>query len=446
MNKAAFTIFFALSLVTGAVVTLIGRANTGITVLFIIAISLITGIAAGVVHARRVRALLRRLDASARDELQIYNLPYPPAPGMDDLLSTAVLTIKKAKTSAEQAGRLTDNIKKIMDSLDIGVLVVNGRGIVVYANNYIKGFSQFGKDISGIYFMDVVRSYEVEALFNGALTASVPGRKSVTLFIPDERKFDVTVAAMEYAPCDRCYLMTLKDITGLNKIETIRQDFITNASHELKTPLTSIIGYLEALKEDYRKEFADTAYKNAKRMQRIVDDMLTLSRADRGASEFTMRQVSISETVDEVYALIRAEVEKKHQTFAVNIPEGSDVVHADRDALFHILMNLIDNAVKYSDEGKAVAVVAADTGDQVEIAVRDNGRGIPSNELDRIFERFYTVDKARSRELGGTGLGLSIVRHFVLAHGGRVWVESELNKGSAFHFTIPKTGQPRVKP
>jgi two-component system phosphate regulon sensor histidine kinase PhoR len=232
--------------------------------------------------------------------------------------------------------------------------------------------------------------------------------------------------------------MTLRDITRLKQIEAIRQDFITNASHELKTPLTSIIGYTEALKENYNKEFVEIIYKNAKRMQKIVDDMLILSKADRGPADLNLKEVSLTDVINEVRSLLNNDIERQHQRFIINIPDELDIVYADKEALFHILLNLIDNAVKYNKERGEVSVSASERGDQIEIVVRDTGSGIPSNEIDRIFERFYTVDRARSRALGGTGLGLSIVKHFVLAHNGKIWVESELNKGSAFHFTLPK--------
>jgi two-component system phosphate regulon sensor histidine kinase PhoR len=438
MNKSAFMIFAALSLVTGAVVLLVKNAGMDLSVFIIVIISVFIGITAAVVYAKRVKMLIKQVVFSARNDLQIYNLPYSSSPGMNDIASIIKLIITKAKESEEQLNRNIDDIKKIMDAVDIGILVVNRHGSVVYANEYMKRFASLGRDLTGIYFLDIIRSYEAEALFNAVVAGSPFNQKEISLFTPEETKFSLHMKQIEYCTHEQCYLMTLKDITRLKQIEIVRQDFITNASHELKTPLTSIIGYLEALKENYNKDFVNTVYKNAKRMQRIVDDMLVLSKADRGSSEFTVKEVSISDVISEIQSLLNNEIEKKHQRVIVHIPDELDVVYADREALFHILLNLIDNAIKYTNERGEISVSAYDKDKETEIVVRDTGSGIPSNELDRIFERFYTVDKARSRALGGTGLGLSIVKHFVLAHNGKIWVESALNKGSAFHFTIPK--------
>ncbi len=438
MNKSAFIIFTALTLLTGAIVLFVKNAGIELSIFITILISVFIGIIAAVVYAKRVKALIKQLVSSARNDLQIYNLPYSSTPGMDDIESVVKLLIAKVKESEGQLNRNIGDIKKIMDTVDIGILVVNRHGSVVYANDYMERFASLGKDLTGIYFLDILRSYEAEALFNAVVSGSPVNQKEISFFTPEEKKFSLRIKNIEYCTQEQCYLMTLKDITRLKQIEIIRQDFITNASHELKTPLTSIIGYLEALQENYNKEFVTIVYKNAKRMQRIVDDMLVLSKADRGSSEFSPKEISISDVINEIQSLLNNDIEKKHQRFVVTIPDELDVVYADREALFHILLNLIDNAIKYNNERGEVSVSVYENDKDIEIVVRDTGSGIPSNELDRIFERFYTVDKARSRALGGTGLGLSIVKHFVLAHNGRIWVESTLNKGSAFHFTIPK--------
>ena len=438
MNKSAFLIFSSLSLLTGIFVLLIKHANIELSGFIIILVALFIGIVAAVFYARRVRSLIKQVVFSARNDLQIYNLPYSSTPGMDDIASVVKLLITKVKESEEQLNRNISDIKKIMDTVDIGILVVNRHGSVVYANDYMERFASLGKDLTGIYFLDILRSYEAEALFNAVVSGSPVNQKEISFFTPEEKTFSLRIKNIEYCTHEQCFLMTLKDITRLKQIEIIRQDFITNASHELKTPLTSIIGYLEALQENYNKEFVAIVYKNAKRMQRIVDDMLVLSKADRGAAEFSPKEISVSDVINEIQTLLNNYIEKKHQRFVVTIPDELDIVYADREALFHILLNLIDNAIKYSNERGDVSVSAYEKDREIEMVVRDTGSGIPSNELDRIFERFYTVDKARSRALGGTGLGLSIVKHFVLAHNGRIWVESTLNKGSAFHFTIPK--------
>ncbi|MGB9734816.1 MAG: sensor histidine kinase [bacterium] len=438
MNKSAFIIFSGVSLVTGIIALLLKNAGIELSIFVMLIISVCIGIVAAIAYAKRVKSLIKQIISDAKNLLQIYNLPYSPSPGMDDIMYISKQIIVKAKESENQLNKSIEDIKKIMDTIEIGILVVNKRGNVVYANDYIKNFASLGRDLTGMYFLDIIRSYEAEALFNTAISENKPLQKDILLLAPEEKKFSLRIKNIEYCTQEQCYLMTLKDITRLKQIEMIRQDFITNASHELKTPLTSIIGYIEALKENYNKDFVDIVYNNAKRMQRIVDDMIMLSKAERGANELNLKEVNITEVIKEIQSLLSNEIEKMKLKFIINIPDEYDTIYADREALFHILLNLIDNAVKYNKERGEVSVCASERGDQIEIAVRDTGSGIPSNELNRIFERFYTVDKARSRALGGTGLGLSIVKHFVLAHNGKIWVDSELNKGSAFHFTMPR--------
>ncbi|MCL4557409.1 MAG: ATP-binding protein [Deltaproteobacteria bacterium] len=442
MNKLAFLVFSVSFMLTGVIVLLVERGGMELSVSIVLIVSVCMGAVAAWFYGGRVRALLKHIAGAARSELGVYSLPFSSSPGMNDVSSVVKLLIVKARESCDALGRNIEDTRRIIDAVDIGLLVINRRGNVVYANRYIREFAGIGTDITGMYFLDIVRSYEAEALFNSVLSGGPSRQKEISLFAPDERRFSLSIDRIDYCASDRCYLLTLKDITKLRQMEEIRQDFITNASHELKTPLTSIIGYLEALRDGYNRGFIDTAYNNAKRMHRIVEDMLVLSKADRGPSELNMRDVSLLDIVGEVQTLLNNEIAKKRQRLTVDIPGGADIVYGDREALFHVLLNLVDNAVKYSDQDGEIGVRAVLRDREVEVSVHDSGYGIPSNELDRIFERFYTVDKARSRELGGTGLGLSIVRHFVLAHNGRIWVESELNKGSVFRFTIPVKRSP----
>ncbi len=437
MNKPVFLVSFLFSALTGAVVLVAEREGVETSIVMGLIVSIVIGAAVARIYAARVKALLKRITDTARSELGVYNLPFSSSPGMDEAWSVVKLLIAKVRESSDTLGRTVEDTRKILDAVDMGVLVINRRGSVVYGNRYIRELAGIGGDVTGMYFLDIVRSYEAEALFNAVLSGGPTRQQEISIFMPQERKFSLSIGRIDYCTSDRCYLLTIRDVTELRRMEEIRQDFVTNASHELKTPLTSIIGYLEALKEGPNREFVDTASRNAKRMQRIVEDMLVLSKADRGPSVLAVRDVNLQDIVGEVRTLLESEMARKHQRLAVDIPVDAGTVQGDREALFHIVLNLVDNAVKYSGTDREIGIMAVIKGSEVEVSVRDSGAGIPSNELDRVFERFYTVDKARSRALGGTGLGLSIVRHFVLAHGGRVWAESELNKGSVFRFTIP---------
>jgi len=252
------------------------------------------------------------------------------------------------------------------------------------------------------------------------------------------RTYEATVAPM----LARSAVVLLHDLTDIERVEKTRRDFIANVSHELRTPLTSIQGYAETLldldtSEDGTREFLEIIRKNASRMSRLTEDLLTLARVESGEQRFHIQVIPASQLMREAQQYFG---EMAHsQGSEVHIELSNDVmVKADPEAIHQVFSNLISNAVKYCP-GTPIVIGAHQQDDLVEFFVRDSGPGIASEHLPRLFQRFYRVDKARSRESGGTGLGLAIVKHIVIAHGGSVRVESELNHGSTFFFTLPIT-------
>jgi two-component system phosphate regulon sensor histidine kinase PhoR len=237
------------------------------------------------------------------------------------------------------------------------------------------------------------------------------------------------------------------DISRLKELERIRQDFVANVSHELRTPLTTIKGYAEtllegALKEDVAFQFTQVIKKHADRLTKIVEDLLMLSRIESKEFRLEKKIVSPQDLVNDVIDYVRQSADKKRISIHKSEMAPSLKVEADRNYLEQVLINLVDNAIKYTPDGGRITIsVVEKEGQEVEFSVRDNGIGIPKEDMPRIFERFYRVDKGRSKESGGTGLGLSIVKHLVQAHGGRVWVESRLGEGSTFSFTLPLLGE-----
>ncbi len=239
-------------------------------------------------------------------------------------------------------------------------------------------------------------------------------------------------------------LIVINDVTTLRRLESIRQDFVANVSHELKTPITSIEGFTETLldgalndPEDAR-HFVEIIGKQASRLHAIVEDLLALSRVEQEAKhqEIVLHQVAVLPVVQAAIQACSLKMEKEARTIELACPP---VISAaiNPPLLEQALINLLDNAIKYSGKGSTVKVECEKQGDEVMIRVRDNGVGISSKDLPRIFERFYRVDKARSTKMGGTGLGLSIVKHIVSAHHGLVSVESSLGKGSIFTIHLP---------
>ncbi|MSV29895.1 MAG: HAMP domain-containing protein [Bryobacterales bacterium] len=235
----------------------------------------------------------------------------------------------------------------------------------------------------------------------------------------------------------------------LEKLERVRKDFVINVSHELRTPLASIQGYTETLMDGALEDSANNMRflgiirHNAERLARLTADLMTLSRIELKSQDFQMARYPLADLLENALDTVRPIAERKGILL-----EPADVsgiaVRADAEAVHQILSNLLDNAMKYTPEGGRIALRASVKGGRVDVSVADTGVGIPAEELPRLFERFYRVDKARSRELGGTGLGLAIVKHLVLSHGGEVRVESELGRGSTFYFTLPLEVSPTL--
>jgi signal transduction histidine kinase len=236
-------------------------------------------------------------------------------------------------------------------------------------------------------------------------------------------------------------VVVLHDLTDVRRLETIRRDFVANVSHELKTPLTSITGYAETLLTDAPDEvtsrrFLETILTNSRRMQRLVDDQLDLSRIESGHWRPAPRRVMAEPALREAWEAIELPSRARH-TFAVAVAPGAESLVVDPEALRQVLANLYDNARRYTPEGGRITAAAAPDGRGIRISVRDTGSGIARDHLPRIFERFYRADPSRSRAEGGTGLGLAIVKHLVEAHGGRVWAESSLGEGTTIFCWFP---------
>jgi two-component system phosphate regulon sensor histidine kinase PhoR len=256
--------------------------------------------------------------------------------------------------------------------------------------------------------------------------------------IASGRTFDVTAAPMPGGGA----VAVLRDLTETERMEKSRRDFIANVSHELRTPLTSIQGYTETLldspiADNHVREFLEIIRKNAARMSRLTEDLLTLARVESGEQRFGIQRVGPEELLQDALESFREVARSYDVELAIENSVASGQVNADREAIHQIFSNLIENALKYAATGKKVILGARAVPNGVEFYVRDFGPGISSEHLPRLFERFYRVDKARSRESGGTGLGLAIAKHIVLAHGGTIRAESELHHGSTFLFTLP---------
>jgi two-component system, OmpR family, phosphate regulon sensor histidine kinase PhoR len=324
----------------------------------------------------------------------------------------------------------------LLDSMQEGVIAVDSAGRISWSNAVMQRIAP-GAVRQGQALVHAVRDPEVLACVEAALELHELRSGKATSVAPG-RIFEVNAAPTPGGGA----VAVLHDVTEIERAEKTRRDFVANVSHELRTPLTSISGYVETLLEDtlelpsHAREFMNIILRNATRMNRLTEDLLALASVESGDYKVKPRPVAASALVQDAIDSLTGMVLDTDVTLEAASTTNA-LVLADEDALTQVFGNLIENAMKYGKGGKSVLVGARENGNFVEFSVQDFGPGIAYEHLNRIFERFYRVDKARSRESGGTGLGLAIAKHIVLAHGGDIRVESELGSGSTFLFTLP---------
>jgi two-component system, OmpR family, phosphate regulon sensor histidine kinase PhoR len=324
----------------------------------------------------------------------------------------------------------------LLDSMQEAVVAVNAAGQVSWTNSVMQRIAP-GAVRPGKSLVVSIRDPEILSCVDAALQERRIGMGRAISVVPG-RAFEVSAAPTP----DGGAVAVLHDVTEIERAEKMRRDFIANVSHELRTPLTSISGYVETLLEDemelpdHAREFMAIILKNARRVNRLTEDLLALAQVESGQHKPQVQPVRASALVEDAIESLAGMVVESG--VALEPGEITDtLVLADVDAMTQVFGNLIENAMKYGSSGHRVVVGARPLETAVEFYVQDFGQGMAEEHLNRIFERFYRVDKARSRESGGTGLGLAIVKHIVLAHGGTIRVESELGNGATFLFTLP---------
>jgi two-component system phosphate regulon sensor histidine kinase PhoR len=279
-------------------------------------------------------------------------------------------------------------------------------------------------------------------LVGQALATGQPQLRELSVEAPDERIVHAQVVPGTGQGADPAIAIVLHDVTELRRLERVRQDFVANVSHELRTPLTSIKGFIETLLQgamddpDHNRRFLRFVEEDVNRLARLTDDLLVLSTVESIGKPTSIQAVDVPTFVHDVVEALHPQIQAKQLT-VVAAPSSLPAAKGDPDQIRQVVWNLLDNAVKYNVEGGRIDVSYVVHPSCLRTHVSDTGIGIPPDELPRVFERFYRVDKARSRALGGTGLGLSIVKHIVEAHGGEVSVASEPGRGSTFGFTLP---------
>jgi two-component system phosphate regulon sensor histidine kinase PhoR len=354
------------------------------------------------------------------------------------------------------ADRLRDKIRDleqeqakataILDGMVEGVIAVDGHNLVVLMNERARAMFALGPSpVAGRPFLEVIRNVDLHEVLRQTRREEGVARRELHLVAPPERRLQVNAVRLALGGNEVGVVMVLHDVTELRRLEQVRTEFIANVSHEIRTPLTAIQGYLETLlvgaleEPEHARRFLEIVARHTERLGRLLNDLTDLSNIELGKVSLRLEPTSLSETVDSVLGIIGPRAAAGEVALRGDLPPHLPLVRADRDRLAQIVINLVDNGVKYTPPGGRVTVRARPLGAaMVAVTVADTGVGIPPGDLARVTERFYRVDKARSRELGGTGLGLAIVKHLVLAHGGELTIESEPGRGTEVSFTLPE--------
>ena len=346
------------------------------------------------------------------------------------------------KARVESLEHERDEREGILAHMSDGVVLVDAEGRVVHANRSLAGI--LGAALppeNGTPFSQFARSPELEELVRQTRAAAHTLERDLRLWSPQQRLVRATATRLA-GPGEGAVLLVLHDLTEMERLNRVRQDFVANVSHELKTPLTSVKGYAETLLEgglddrEHRRGFVEIIRDQATRLQELVEDLLSLAELERPDARLRVETFDLREAAERQVAGLGDRAAQGGLRLEVE-PGPRVSVAADRGRVEQVLANLLDNAVKYTEKG-GVTVMVGEAEGHAWCEVRDTGPGISDEDQDRIFERFYRVDKARTREKGGTGLGLSIVKHILALHEGTITVRSELGRGSVFRFEIPK--------
>lgn len=383
----------------------------------------------------------RRLERIAQFASQIArgNLGARISESSGDEIGQLAASLDKTARQLEESFSALKNSQRqlatLLNSMQDAVIAVDGEDRVQWANRAMHQLTHQRTRLNAPV-VETVRDPDFLRTVRTACEAREGATARATSILPG-RTFDVTAGPLPGGGA----VAVLRDLTETERVEKTRRDFIANVSHELRTPLTSIQGYTETLldsatENNHSREFLEIIRKNATRMSRLTEDLLTLARVESGEQRFLIQPVASADILQETFQSFREMARSMDVELLVQDNANSQVA-ADSEAIHQVFSNLVENALKYGAGGGRVILGACLVARGVEFYVRDFGPGIPSEHLPRLFERFYRVDKARSRESGGTGLGLAIAKHIVLAHSGSIRAESELNHGSTFAFVLP---------
>ncbi len=339
--------------------------------------------------------------------------------------------------------RERNQLRSVLDGMVEGVLLTDAGGTILLANAAFERIFSARPPVQGRRPLEAARVPALQEAIEAALGAGEPLTREIVLGGSPEKVIRASLAALREEGRTVAAVAVFHDVTELKRLERVRREFVANVSHELRTPLTAITGYAETLRDGglgdpaRAAEFVEVIHRHAERLRALIEDLLDLASVEQGEARLSLAPVPLREVVDQAVAVVRPAAEGRRQSLSVDLPGDLPTPLADRDRLAQVLINLLDNAVKFTPDGGRIAVAASRDRDRVVVSVSDTGIGIPAGDLDRIFERFYRVDRSRDRRERGTGLGLAIAKHLTLAMGGTIEVESVQGSGTTFRVGLP---------
>lgn len=417
-------------------------AAVGLAMALVVAAGLAWGIS--VLLSGRLRRMADTAERYAQDDYSRPTLEF----GRDEIGTVA----RVLDTSVRELGKRLDemtseraNLTSILAAMFEGVVLVDRDRRLVLTNDAARRMLHLSPDASGRDYKDVMVDPDVSAMLSAALQGQPIAPREVRLEHSPDHTYVANVVRVDHAP-DGGAVLVLHDITDLRNADRIRRDFVANVSHELRTPLTAVRGYVEALLESppaddaERRRFLEIITRHTLRMERLVRDLLRLARLDAGQEVLDRSDVPLHSVLGDIETDMQDALDRKRQYIVRHIDADADVVSADPAKLHDVLRNLVENAINYGPDESAIDVSAAIVDGMTAMTVADRGPGIPSSDLPRVFERFYRVDRSRSRDPGGTGLGLAIVRHLVELHGGSVSAARRDGGGTVVTVRLPISG------
>lgn len=420
------------------------RGILGVSLLFVLSGGIVIGFIVSIWISRPISDIVFAVKNIASGNFG-HRILIPARDELGELVNALNYMSEQIHTKMEDVTVSKLRLEAVLLSMFEGVMVVDPASRILLINQALRDVFSIKGDVAGRKPIEVIRNVEIQEITDNVIILNRRFEtKEIAVIMPEEKILLVHAAPVIRAERIEGAVLVFHDITGLRRLERIRQDFVANVSHELRTPVSSIKGYAETLLEGaledkgHAKEFVNIIYSSSERLARLIDDILDLSKIESGKVKMALKPCSVRFIVKRSAKGFDKEIKDKSITLDFYIPDDIPKILADEAKLQQVLVNLIDNAVKYTYNKGRICISIEDAGRFVRFNVTDTGIGIPEKDIPRIFERFYRVDKARSRELGGTGLGLSIVKHIVYAHNGEVSVNSIEGKGSTFSFTIPK--------